>query len=171
MFYCTQNQQYIQEGTAFEINGVQYPANWLNLSTPEEKAEIGLEEVISTNQPANDTYYWVSETLSEATLTYTNTPKDLLSVKTTALNQINATAYSILLPTDWMVVKSVETSTPINASWNTWRQSIRTTALNATNAVEGAADVDAVAIAMNITWPPNPDQVAAEAAQAEQTTA
>ena len=166
MFYCTQNQQYINEGNAFEINGVQYPANWLNLSTPEEKAEIGLEEVIATNQPANQTYYWVSETLSEATLTYTNTPKDLLPVKTTALNQINATAYSILLPTDWMVVKSVETSTPINPSWNTWRQSIRTTALNATNGVEGAADVDAVASVMNsIVWPKDPDQVAYEAAQ------
>ncbi len=166
MFYCTQNQQYINEGTAFEINGVSYPANWLNLSTPQEKTEIGLEEVIATNQPADQTYYWVSEALNEATLTYTNTPKDLLSVKTTALSQINATAYSILLPTDWMVVKAFETSTPINASWNTWRQSIRTTALTATNAVEGASDVDAVATAMNITWPKDPDQVALEAAQA-----
>jgi hypothetical protein len=165
MFYCTQNQQYINEGTAFEINGVQYPSNWLNLSTPEEKAEVGLEEVVATNQPADQTYYWVTETLSEATLTYTNTAKDLLPVKTTALNQINATAYSILLPTDWMVVKSVETSTPISPSWNAWRQSIRTTALNATNGVESAADVDAVATAMNITWPKDPDQVAAEEAQ------
>lgn len=171
MFYCTQNQQYINEGTAFEINGVQYPANWLNLSTPEEKAEIGLEEVIATNNPANDTYYWVSQTLNGPHLTYTNTPKDLLSVKTTALNQINATAYSILLPTDWMVVKAVETSTPINPSWNAWRQSIRTTALNATNGVEGAADVDAVATVMSsINWPKDPDQVAAEAAQLAQET-
>lgn len=165
MFYCTQNQQYIQEGTAFEINDIQYPQNWLNLSTPEEKAEIGLEEVIATNQPADQTYYWVSQTLVGPDLTYTNTPKDLLSVKTTALNQINATAYSILLPTDWMVVKSVETSTPISPSWNTWRQSIRTTALNATNAVESAADVDAVEVAMNITWPKDPNQVASEAVE------
>jgi hypothetical protein len=172
MFYCTQNQQYIQEGNAFEINGVQYPANWLNLSTPEEKAEVGLEEVVATNSPANQTYYWVSETLNEATLTYTNTAKDLLPVKTNALNQINASAYGILLPTDWMVVKSVETSTPINASWNAWRQSIRTTALNATNGVEGAADVDAVASVMgSIVWPKDPDQVAAEAAQAAQQEA
>jgi len=166
MFYCTQNQQYINEGAAFEINGVQYPANWLNLSTPEEKAEIGLEEVIATNQPANDTYYWVSQTLNGADLTYTNTPKDLLTVKTTALNQINATAYSILLPTDWMVVKAFETSTPINASWNTWRQSIRTTALTVTNAIESAADVDAVATAMSFAWPKDPDQVTLEAEQA-----
>ena len=111
MFYCTQNQQYIQEGTAFEINGIQYPSNWLNLSTPEEKAALGLEEVVATNSPANDQYYWVSQTLDQATLTYTNTPKDLTQVKVTALNQVNSTAYSILLPTDWMVVKAAETST------------------------------------------------------------
>ena len=67
------------------------------------------------------------------------------------------------LPTDWMVVKSVETSTPINPSWNSWRQSIRTTALNATNGVEGASDVDAVATVMSsINWPKDPDQVLAE---------
>ena len=164
MFYSTTDGQYIQEGTAFEIGGVSYPANWLNLSTPEEKAQIGLEEVIATNSPANSTYYWVSETLDKATLTYTNTPKDLLSVKTTALNQINATAYSILLPTDWMVVKSVETSTPISPSWNTWRQSIRTTALNATNSVEAAQDVAGVETVMgSIVWPKDPDQVSLEA--------
>ena len=167
MFYCTTTQQYIQEGTAFEINGVQYPANWLNLSTPEEKQALGLEEVVATNQPADQTYYWVSESLNGASLTYTNTPKDLVSVKTNALNQINATAYSILLPTDWMVVKAVETSTTVSPSWNSWRQSIRTTALNATNGVEGAADVDAVATVMgSIVWPKDPDQVALEAAQA-----
>lgn len=166
MFYCTQNQQYIQEGTAFEVNGVQYPANWLNLSTPEQKAELGLEEVVATNQPANQTYYWVSETLNGPSLTYTNTPKDLTGVKTNAINQVNSTAYSILLPTDWMVVKSVETSTPISPSWNSWRQSIRTTATSTVNAIEGAVDVAAVETIMGaIVWPKDPDQVALEAAQ------
>lgn len=170
MFYCTQNQQYIQEGTAFEVNGVQYPANWLNLSTPEQKAELGLEEVVATNSPADQTYYWVSETLNGPSLTYTNTPKDLTMVKTTAINQVNSTAYSILLPTDWMVVKSVETSTPISPSWNSWRQSIRTTATSTVNAIEGATNVDEVATVMgSIAWPKNPDQVALEAAQTVET--
>jgi len=167
MFYCTQNQQYIQEGTAFEVNGVQYPANWLNLSTSEQKAELGLEEVIATNSPANQTYYWVSETLNQATLTYTNTPKDLTSVKSTAIAQVNSTAYSILLPTDWMVVKAVETSTTVAPSWNSWRQSIRTTATATVSSIEGATDVDGVATIMgSIVWAKDPDQVALEAAQA-----
>ena len=172
MFYCTTTQQYIQEGTAFEINGVQYPQNWLNLSTPEQKAELGLEEVIATNQPQNQTYYWVSETLSGATLTYTNTPKDLTSVKSNAISQVNSTAYSILLPTDWMVVKAVETSTTVAPSWNSWRQSIRTTATATVSSIEGAVDVDAVATVMgSIAWPKDPDQVLAEQAQAVEEVA
>ena len=81
MFYSTTDGQYINEGTAFTISDVQYPANWLNLSTPEEKASIGLEEVVATNSPANDQYYWVSTELNGATLTYINTPNDLTSVQ------------------------------------------------------------------------------------------
>jgi hypothetical protein len=166
-FYCTQNQSYIQEGTAFEVNGVQYPQNWLNLSTPEEKAELGLEEVVATNQPQNQVYYWVSETLTGPTLTYTNTPKDLTQVKSTAIAQVNQTAYSILLPSDWMVVKAVETSTKTPAAWDTYRQSVRTTATSTVNGIEGAVDVDGVqAVMSSIAWPKNPDQVALEATQA-----
>ena len=165
MFYCTTTQQYIQEGTAFEINGVQYPANWLNLSTPEEKAELNLVEVVATNSPANPQYYWVSESLNGAELTYTNTPKDLTTVKSSAFSQINETAYTILQPSDWMVVKAFETSTPINADWNAWRASIRATADQTRTAVTGAADVDVVAEIMgNIVWAKSP--AASEAPQA-----
>ena len=159
MFYSSTDGQYINEGQAFTIGDVQYPANWLNLSTPEEKLAIGLEEVIATNSPASDIYYWVSSTLDKASLTYTNTPKDLTSVKSNALSQVNNTAYTILQPSDWMVVKSVETSTSIPANWNTWRQSIRATADTSRLAVASAVDVNEVQTIMgSITWPQDPNQ-------------
>ena len=159
MFYSSTDGQYINEGQAFTIGNVQYPNNWLNLSTPEEKLAIGLEEVIATNSPASDIYYWVSSTLDKASLTYTNTPKDLTSVKSNALSQVNNTAYTILQPSDWMVVKSVETSTSIPANWNTWRQSIRATADQARTKVAAATDVDEVQTIMgSITWPQDPNQ-------------
>jgi hypothetical protein len=158
MFYSTTTNTYIQEGTAFEINGIQYPQNWLNLSTPQEKAEIGLEEVIATNSPANQQYYWVSQELNGATLTYINNPKDLDTCKTNAVSQLRTTAYTMLLPTDWMVVKSVETSTPIPSDWNTWRASIRTTCENAITAVNACTNVDELA-QLTVTWPINPNEV------------
>jgi len=158
MFYSTTTNTYIQEGTAFEINGIQYPQNWLNLSTPQEKAEIGLEEVIATNSPANQQYYWVSQELNGATLTYINNPKDLDTCKTNAVSQLRTTAYTMLLPTDWMVVKSVETSTPIPTDWNTWRASIRTTCENAITAVNACTNVDELA-QLTVTWPNDPVEV------------
>ena len=157
MFYSSTDGQYIQENTPFTIDGVQYPANWLNLSTPEEKAALGLEEVVATNSPASDQYYWVSTELNGASLTYVNTPKDLTSVKDSAFSQVNATAYSILFPSDWMVVKAFETSTKINADWNTFRANVRATADTTRTAITGAADVDAVATIMgSIVWPTEP---------------
>ena len=180
MFAIVQNGQVmllVQAGTPFEWDGVQYAANWCNLSTPEEKAAIGMVDVVYGTQP-NQTYYWVSEDApvynaqtNQVDINFTATPKDLTSVKTNAINQINATAYSLLFPTDWMVVKATETSTSVPPAWNSWRQSVRNTATNAVNSVEGAVDVNAVATAVSaITWPPNPDQVAAEAAQAAEAT-
>ena len=158
MFYCTLNNAYIQEGTQFVIDGITYPSVWLNQSTPEQKAELGLEEVVATNSPYNPVYYWTGETLEGATLTYTGTPKDLADVQKQAVTQVNQTAYAILLPSDWMVVKAFETSTPINPTWNTWRASIRTTAANTITAINSAKDVDAVANVMaNIVWANNPD--------------
>lgn len=163
MFYSQQYNQYIVEGTPFVLGDIQYPANWLNLSSPEEKAEAGLVEVVATNSPADQAYYWVSEELNGAELTYINTPKDLVDVKTNATAQVNNTAYSLLFPTDWMVVKATETSTKVAPSWNTWRQSIRDCAATATSMIEGALDVDTVAGVMsNINWPKDPNQVALE---------
>lgn len=157
MFYSTTDGQYINEGTAFTISDVQYPANWLNLSTPEEKASIGLEEVVATNSPGNDQYYWVSTQLSGATLTYINTPKDLTSVQESAISTINSTAYSILFPSDWMVVKAFEVGTPINPTWNSYRASVRSTADSTRIAIANATDVDTVASIMgSIVWPTQP---------------
>jgi hypothetical protein len=168
MFAIVQNgiiMLLVQPGVPFEWDGNFYPANWCNVSTPEEKASIGMVDVVYGTQ-ANDQYYWVSEDTpvynsetNQVDINYTNTPKDLTGVKTGSVQQVNSIAYSILLPTDWMVVKAVETSTTVPADWNTWRESIRTTAADTTTAIDSAADVDAVeTIMQNIVWPLAPDQ-------------
>ena len=162
MFYSTTTDTYIQEGQSFVIDGVTYPPQWLNQSTPEQKAAIGLEEVVATNSPANDQYYWVSTELNGASLTYVNTPKDLDIVKSNAVVQVNSSAYSILLPSDWMVVKAYETSTPMNVAWNAWRSAIRTEAANAVTAINAATDVDGVALAVQVNWTPDPTQIKVE---------
>jgi hypothetical protein len=165
MFAIVQNNTIVQlvpEGTAFTLDDVQYPANWCNLSTPEEKTTIGMVDVIYGQAPS-DIYYWVTQNApalvdGQVVVTYTSTPKDLDATKANCKSQINATAYSLLLPSDWMVVKATETGTPIAPAWNTWRQSIRTTAAGYTTAITDAADMPALEVVMsNVTWPHDPD--------------
>ena len=158
MFYSTTTGTYINEGTQFEIDGVTYPSGWLNQSTPEQKAALGLEEVIAQNSPYNPVYYWTGETLDGATLIYTGTAKDLADVQKQAVAQVNQTAYTLLLPSDWMVVKAVETSTTVEPAWNTWRASIRTTAANAVTAINACTNVDEVA-ALVVVWANDPNYV------------
>lgn len=159
MFYATKQNKYIVEGTAFELDGVQYPAVWLNQATAEQKAAIGLEEVIATNAPADSRYYWVSETLNGAELTYTNTPKNLDELKKNSVSQLNATAYSLLFPSDWMVIRAAE-GTPITAEWTAYRTAVRTAANAARDLIDAATDIDALIAASNVDWPKDPNYVA-----------
>ena len=158
MFYRQASNQYIIEGQPFEIDGTSYPANWLNCSTPQEKEALGLVEVTTANQPEDDRFYWVSATLNGAVRTYTNTPKDLATLKTQWVRQTHQTAYSLLLPNDWMVVKASETQTAIPDVWKTYRVAVRTTCNDAVTAINAAADVPALQVAVQVQWPQNPDE-------------
>jgi hypothetical protein len=157
MFYRQASNQYIIEGQSFEIDGTSYPANWLNCSTPQEKEALGLVEVTDSNQPEDDRFYWVSATLNGAVRTYTNTPKDLAALKTQWVSQTRQTAYSLLLPSDWMVVKAMETQIPVPAEWNTYRAAVRTACTNAVAAINVASDVPTLQSAVQVAWPKNPD--------------
>ena len=153
----------VPAGTAFEWDGLQYSANWCNLSTPKEKAAIGMVDVVYGTYP-NDTYYWVSQdapvyTGTVVEINYTATPKDLFECQSNAVNATNATAYTILLPTDWMVVKAVETGGTVAPAWNTWRQTIRTQAADYVAVISACTTVDELAALPSVQWARDPNYV------------
>lgn len=176
MFYNAEHNQYIQESTQFVLGGVTYPAQWLNQATPEQKAAVGLVEVIATDSPADSRFYWVSEQLNGAELTYVNTPKQLddseepdesgklvktVGLKTTWTAQINQTAYSLLFPSDWMVVKAGETGEPVAEDWKAYRAAVRATANLARDGIAACTTVDELAnLVTTIGWPHDPNYVA-----------
>ncbi len=157
MYYVPSTNQYLREGVAFELNAVQYPANWLALASADEKAALGLQEVIATGPRPDDRYYWVTEQLQGATLSYVATPKDLTALKTQCTATVKQCAYSLLLPTDYMAVRAVESGLPMPEEWKTWRGNVRACASSATTAVENAATVERLMqIMAEITWPTDP---------------
>ena len=154
----------VPAGTAFEWDSIQYPANWCNLSSPEEKAAIGMVNVVYGQYP-NDQYYWISQdapvyTGTVVEINYTATPKDLFECQSNAVNATNAAAYSILLPSDWMVVKAFETGGTVAPAWNTWRQEIRTQAAAQVAAITACTTVDELAALPPVQWANDPNYVA-----------
>lgn len=160
MYYSQTENKHITEYTQFTLGGITYPQQWLVQATAEQKAAIGLEEVVVTGSRADDRFYWVSENLVGASLTYTNTPKLLddrnevnedgtpmldeagnqvvtKGLKSTHKAQIDAQVYATLQPSDWMAARAFETGTEVDTTWKTWRASVRAAA----TAVK--ADIDA----------------------------
>lgn len=166
MFAYVKNDQFqyfISEGTAFEIDGIQYPANWLNLSTPEEKSAIGIVDVVYGAYP-NDQYYWISQDApvvgkGVVEVNYTAKPKDLFECQNQAVTAINDQAYSILLPSDWMVVKGYETKTAVPADWNAWRQEIRTQVATQVDLITACKSVEELAALPSVQWAHDPNWV------------
>jgi hypothetical protein len=167
MFAIISNNQFVKflpENTPFKLDGVSYPQNWLNLSTPQEKAKLGIVDVVY-GQRADDKYYWVSEDApvvdnGVVKVNYTATPKDLAECLKQALSAVNAQAYSILLPSDWMVVKAVESSSNVPTVWSAWRQEIRDQAANQITAISACTTVDQLAALPSVEWAHDPNYVA-----------
>lgn len=144
----------LQIDTPFEHNGVSYPQNWLRFATPEERAAIGITEREDQPRP-DDRFYWVSQNPDGS---WTAIPKDLADLKKTWSAQFKQSAYSMLLPSDWLVVRKNEVGTEIPADWSTYRESVRTTTALAISDMEATTDIDAfIASVTSVQWPISPD--------------
>jgi hypothetical protein len=144
------NGNTLPQGTPFkDANGNQYPSNWLNLSTAEEKAAIGITEVADPSR-ADDRFYldgnianpkaledvlatkedgspvWV-QIYDSATKSMVDTDTQVITkgLKSTFIAQNKATAGSILAQTDWAVTRKSDIGTDIPASIVAARLAVR----------------------------------------------
>jgi hypothetical protein len=118
----------------WEHNDVQYPANWLRLSTAQDRAELG---IVWENAGAswNQKFYWGYD--ADGNLL----PKTYTDLKTQWIATIKDTANKLLQPSDWMVVRAAEGGTAVPSAWTTWRATIRTECGTMVTAIEATADV------------------------------
>lgn len=126
--------------TPFTHDGIQYPANWLRLTTLAEKEAIGITEAADP-VAYDDRYYWGPDN-----------PKDLDQCKANLTVQIKQTAGSLLAPTDWKIIRATETSARIDDDTLAARAAIRAASNTNEAAVAACTTVDELA-ALQMTWP------------------
>lgn len=126
--------------TPFTHNEIQYPANWIRLASQEERAAIGITEVADP-ESYDDRFYWG-----------VGNPKDFTQVRDMLHSQITATAYSMLQPTDYKLVRKVETGEEVDEATMTKRSAIRAAFADNAALIETATTVAELA-ALTFTWP------------------
>ena len=119
---------------AFVHDGMQYPSNWLRLTSLEEKQAIGIVEVADPVVGVWDQrFYWGVDN-----------PKDLDDLKSNWKARQNDYASSVLSQSDWRIVKAKETGTNIPSTWKTYRAAIRTTCNTRQTEIDACSDVPAL---------------------------
>lgn len=167
MFAIVKNNQitqYIQPNTIFYVDWVEYPSNWIVNASQEEKNSIGLVEVVYGSRK-DERFYWVTQqepvyndTTNQVEINFTSTPKDLATIQKILTDQTNTAAYTLLLPSDWMVVKALETGGVVASNWTTWRQTIRTEAADYCVAINACSSIEQLEQLPSIQWARSPNE-------------
>jgi hypothetical protein len=172
------NGSRLAQGTAFTVNDIQYPANWLNLTTLAEKLAIGITEVAEVAR-ADDRFYWDGDITNPKALedkeesdengnplyvkvlgtvdgkpAMVDSTKRLVTkgLKTNFIAQVKTTAGSILAQTDWMVIRKAERSVAIPETVVAYRAEVVAKANELETAISAVTTVAQLA-ALDLSFP------------------
>ena len=162
---------------AFTHNNVQYPRNWLQLSTEEERTALGITWEADPVR-ADDRYYWNGELDNPKELedveavddngnplwvqewdkeaeTSVNTPVRLVTkgLKSVKIAEVKHIAGTILVNTDWYVTRKTEREVNIPENVVTHRAAIVAEANRVEAAIAEVTDVESLINVMeSIRW-------------------
>lgn len=139
MWTHTQSNRVLPLDKSFSLNNVSYPANWLRVSGPEDKAAIGLEWIVPEPPPV------------------VRAPLD--REKSDGIARAKDTAGKMLAGSDWQIVASVERQRVVPTEWAEYRAAVIAEADRLETQFGTAESYEAIdAIVQN--WPINPDEQA-----------
>ena len=130
----------------FTHGDIHYPANWLRLSTAQEKKDIGITEV--DDPKTYDSRFYngdgSAKALDDKTETIDGVEYKTLGVKSVLKAQEKETAGSLLAKYDWYVVRKAETSKAVPTAIKTYRTSVRTACLTRETEIDDCVDTAAL---------------------------
>jgi hypothetical protein len=132
----------------FKHAGIQYPANWLRLSSPQERKAIGITEVPDP-EPYDQRFYWGP-----------GLPKDHTQLVEQWTQQTRTTANTLLAPTDWIIIREADNGKAADPLLKTWREDIRLATGVKVGVIRDTLDTDDLAAyitgANYPVWPVDP---------------
>ena len=130
----------------FTYGDIHYPANWLRLSTAQEKKDLGITEV--ADSPVYDSRFYngdgSAKALADTTETKDGVEYTILGVKSVLKTEEKAIAGSLLAKYDWYIVRKAEKSTAIPTAITTYRDGVRTACDTREKEIDACADTAAL---------------------------
>ena len=160
--------------TAFKHpkTGIQYPRNWLNLATAQEKKDVGFIELTFSGADKDDKYYINSESspvydasAGTVTITKSSTARNVAVLQTSFKESITQKAWTNLGETDWYVTRKSEISTAIPAKITAFRTATRLVANSHKTAVDNCTTVEELAATYNYADGIDPEQLTVDGSQ------
>ena len=146
----------------FTVGDVNYPANWLRLSSADEKKALGITEV--ADDPVYDSrFYWGDGTAkalddedakdSDGKLIKNEDGSQMViqGVKSVLKAQEKEIAKSLLNQYDWQVVRKAEKGTALDSAVVTYRDGIRTAYTTRKTEIDNCADTAALVTLYSFT--------------------
>ena len=140
--------------TPLDLDGLLLPANCLRLSSPQDKANVGITEVPDSPAPPDQRFYWGWDSEGKAI------PKDHSQLVEQWTQQTRTTANSLLAPTDWIIIRESDNGSPADPLLKTWRENLRLATGEKNAAIQATVDTDTLAAYITgadyPVWPSDP---------------
>ena len=147
---------------AFTHNDIQYPANWLRLSSAQEKKDLGITEVADARTYDSRFYYGDGTAKALDDVDAKDDDGNLLKnedgsqmviqgVKSVLKAKEKATAGTLLARYDWYVVRKAEKSTAIPTAITTYRDGVRTACDTREKEIDACSDTAALVTLYGVT--------------------
>jgi hypothetical protein len=137
----------------FKHAGIQYPANWLRLSSQKERLAIGITEV---PDPKSWDERWAWGYDDKGDLIW----KDHTQLMEQWTQQTRTTANTLLAPTDWIIIREADNGKVADPVLKTWREDIRLATGVKVTAIRDTADTEELAAYITgadyPVWPVDP---------------
>ena len=130
----------------FTVGDINSPANWLRLSTAQEKKDLGITEV--DDPKTYDSRFYngngTAKALDDTKETHEGVEYTTLGVKSVLKAQEKGIAGSLLAKYDWYVVRKAEKSTAIPTAITTYRDGVRTACDTREKEIDACSDTAAL---------------------------
>ena len=137
----------IKTPRALTVDGIQHPANIFTAWSKQELAGIGIypARVEFVDSRYYNTGLEKHELVDgECVISYATTEKNVELLKEGLIKKVQANTGALLAPSDWRVIRSIDSETAMSSEWTTYRNEVRAHGNSLESGIEAFASVDAI---------------------------